>query len=92
VNPRPAPINDPYKVWLLLQGMPRYHVPRFQITDATNTANTNDAPTPLGNVMISFNGTSFRTPIATVTPPNITPRKLNVPDQGTATIGFNAFV
>ena len=31
-------------------------------------------------------------PMATATPPVKTPMKFQNPDQGTATIGFNAFV
>lgn len=60
--------------------------------DASSTDSTMAAPTDTGRAIRSFRGTSLRMPIATATPPVNTPMKLQKPDQGTATMGFNALV
>jgi hypothetical protein len=76
---------DPISVCELDAGMPRYHVPRFQMIAAISSANTMAKPAALPTCKISSTGSSDTMPNATAPDESTTPRKLKKPDQTTAT-------
>src|SRR5215475_11508222 len=81
----PTPIMEPISVWELEAGSPRYQVPRFQIIAAISKANTIAKPAALPTCRISSTGKSETIPNATAPDEISTPKKLNTPDQTTAT-------
>ena len=85
----PTPNIEPINVCELEQGIPRYHVPRFQIIAVNNNANIIASPWYIFWSTKASVGNKFTIPIATAIPPTNTPVKFNTPDNITATDGFN---
>ena len=76
---------EPISVCELDAGRPRHHVPRFQMIAAISSANTIAKPGAEPTCRISSTGSSEMMPNATAPLETRTPRKLNRPDQTTAT-------
>ncbi len=73
-------------------GSPRDQVPRFQMIAAISSANTIAKPASEPTCRISSTGSSDTMPKATAPVDVSTPRKLNNPDQTTATFGASECV
>ena len=76
---------EPIRVWELEEGRPRYQVPRFQMMAAISSAKTMANPASLPTWRMSSTGSSEMMAKATAPLDTSTPRKLNMPDQTTAT-------
>src|SRR5271154_1858035 len=83
----PTPMIEPIRVCELDAGNPKYHVPRFQMIAATNSANTIAKPAWLPTCRISSTGSNDTIPNATAPLETSTPIKFQAPDQTTATCG-----
>src|ERR1039457_4619820 len=92
INAIPSPKIEPIRVCELEQGIPIYHVARFQIIAVTIKANT---IAMLWERLLSIRTSEGRRliiPIATAIPPTLTPIKFQNPDQMTATVGLSECV
>src|ERR1051326_1608909 len=84
---RPRPMMEPIIVCEELAGKPSHHVPRFQTIAAISRANIMAKPALPPTCRINSTGSRLSTLKATAPEEAITPRKLNAPDQITATCG-----
>src|SRR5271165_3919012 len=82
---RPTPMIEPTSVWDELFGRPKYQVPRFHTIAAINSEKIIAKPAPELACRISSTGSRLTTAKATAPDDVSTPRKLNAPDQTTAT-------
>ena len=72
-------------------GIPRYHVPKFQMIAAMRSARTAHIPNAILELAILSRGRSFMIPIATPVPPMTTQRKLKNAASATAFFGEREF-
>src|ERR1700733_10690743 len=89
---KPTPMIEPTSECELELGMPRYQVPKFQMIAAINSANTIANTAWLPTCRISSTGSIEMMPKATRPLEVSTPKKLNIPDQTTATLGASEWV
>src|SRR5580704_12968876 len=82
----PTPITEPMSVCELDAGRPNDQVPRFQMIAAINSANTMAKPALDPTCRINSTGSSETMPKATAPDDHSTPKRLNIPDQTTATL------
>ena len=80
---------EPMSVCELEAGSPSHHVPRFQITAASSSANTIARPALLLTWRINSTGSSDTMPQATAPEAIMTPKKFHRPDHTTATCGVS---
>lgn len=79
-----TPRIEPMRVCELDAGIPRYHVPKFQMMAAMRSASTAQMPNAIPECAILSSGRSFMMPIATHVPPITTPIKLKNAARSTA--------
>ena len=89
---RPTPMMAPISVCELEAGMPRNHVPKFQMMAAIKRASTIARPAPVSMWTSMSTGSRWTMLKATATPPRTTPRKFISPDQTTAYWGLSDLV
>src|ERR1700731_346072 len=82
----PTPMTEPIRVCELEAGRPKDQVPRFQMIAAINSANTMAKPALDPTCRINSTGSSETMPKATAPDDHSTPKRLNIPDQTTATL------
>ena len=80
----PTPRIEPINVCELETGNPRYHVPRFHVTPASNSASTETSAIWLRESTSRSTGRRLTMLKATAVPPRSTPKKLQVPEYKTA--------
>ncbi len=76
----PTPRIEPMSVCELDTGSPKYHVPRFHDTPASNSDSTITSAAPERESTSRSTGSRLTMPKATAVPPRRTPRKLRNPE------------
>jgi hypothetical protein len=92
IKANPTPKMEPISVCELEQGIPMYHVERFQMIAVRISEKTIATLCARFWSRITSKGRRFMMPMATTIPPTFTPTKFQKPDHITAIVGFNECV